>query len=377
MINSLEVLNYRNIKSLRINSLGRVNLITGKNNTGKSTLLEAISIYANKGEIGWMLSLLEERGESYRYESRNDKENLLDTNLKILASFFHGRKIDSTENIIRIGTIEPSLFNTNGDIENGVSLRFVRYHEELIEAENVVRRKRIIIEDDNPNKLLDYKFGFDIRSGDFSYVLPLEDRLDRLSVRISFSSHASLQYIRTRNIELSNNGKLWDKIALSEKEISIIEALKIIEPLVERVAFVSSGNSERNRMPVVKLQNNDQVLPLRSMGDGINRILTIILALVNADRGYLLIDEFENGLHHSVQQKLWQIVFELAEKLNVQVFATTHSNDCIHAFESILNNDRHNRGKLIRLDNVDGLIKPIEFSPEELKIASQQNIDTR
>ena len=65
------------------------------------------------------------------------------------------------------------------------------------------------------------------------------------------------------------------------------------------------------------------------MGDGINRILTIILAMVNCENGYLLIDEFENGLHYSVQEKLWEIIFYLAKRLNIQVFATTHSNDTI------------------------------------------------
>ena len=114
------------------------------------------------------------------------------------------------------------------------------------------------------------------------------------------------------------------------------------------------------------------------MGDGTNRILTIILALVNADNGYLLIDEFENGLHYSVQEKLWEIVFSLAEKLNVQVFATTHSEDCIDGFEQILNSPNNSlEGKLIRLDNKNGTIKQVEYSAKELKIANNNNIEIR
>ena len=83
---------------------------------------------------------------------------------------------------------------------------------------------------------------------------------------------------------------------------------------------------------MVRLDESNNPLPLRSMGDGINRILTIILAMVNCENGYLLIDEFENGLHYSVQEKLWEIIFYLAERLNIQVFATTHSNDAIEVF---------------------------------------------
>lgn len=114
------------------------------------------------------------------------------------------------------------------------------------------------------------------------------------------------------------------------------------------------------------------------MGDGINRILTIILALVNSDNGFLLIDEFENGLHHSIQEKLWEIIFNLANKLNVQIFVTTHSEDCISGFENVLNSPQNTLdGKLIRLDNINGKVKQVEFSKEELKIATDQNIETR
>jgi len=114
------------------------------------------------------------------------------------------------------------------------------------------------------------------------------------------------------------------------------------------------------------------------MGDGINRVLTIILALVNSDNGYLLIDEFENGLHYSVQSQLWNIIFNLAKILNVQVFVTTHSEDCIYGFENVLNSSiESGGGMLIRLENEDGKIKQVEFRPDELKIATNLNIETR
>jgi AAA15 family ATPase/GTPase len=114
------------------------------------------------------------------------------------------------------------------------------------------------------------------------------------------------------------------------------------------------------------------------MGDGINRVLTIILALVNADNGYLLIDEFENGLHHTIQEKLWKIIFSLSQTLNIQVFATTHSEDCIVGFGNVLNSlDNSFYGKLIRLDNDNGVIKQVEFDAKELKIATDNDIEIR
>ena len=104
----------------------------------------------------------------------------------------------------------------------------------------------------------------------------------------------------------------------------------------------------------------------------------IFMKVRDTDVGILLIDEFENGLHHSVQEQLWKVIFSLSEKLNIQVFATTHSEDCILGFENILNSPSNSlEGKLIRLDNINGIIKQVEYSANELKIATDQNIETR
>ena len=108
------------------------------------------------------------------------------------------------------------------------------------------------------------------------------------------------------------------------------------------------------------------------MGDGINRILTIILAMVNCENGYLFVDEFENGLHHSVQEKLWEIIFYLSERLNIQVFATTHSNDTIKAFGEVANSKlEYSDAQLIQLRNVKGIISAVLFNTDDVETAME------
>jgi AAA15 family ATPase/GTPase len=83
------------------------------------------------------------------------------------------------------------------------------------------------------------------------------------------------------------------------------------------VAFVEARHQRRgDRVAIAKISG--EKVPFKSMGDGINRILHIILSMVNAQDGYLLIDEFENGLHYSVQEQVWKVIFSLAKSLNVQ-----------------------------------------------------------
>ena len=375
MLNSLGIKNYRNLKDLKINSLGRVNLIIGKNNTGKSTVLEAVAIYATQGDLELISHLLEERGETLM--QRNANTNPTETNVKILSSLFYNRIIGfDVADAISIGSLENALFGKILSSEDYISLRFVKYIDKLHKDEqgNTIR-KRIFFQNDTET-IENYKTGFEIKAGNFSYAFSLdEDKPYRWSMRRT-KTNANVQIVKTKDINSSINGTLFDNIALTDKEQYVVEALKMIEPLTERIAFVKE--SPGGRIAVIKLSDSQQVLPVQSMGDGINRILTIILALVNADNGYLLIDEFENGLHYSVQEKLWTILFELSRKLNIQVFVTTHSEDCMKGFEHALNNsDNSSGGKLIRLDNENGTIKQVEFDAKELKIAADQDIEIR
>ena len=115
---------------------------------------------------------------------------------------------------------------------------------------------------------------------------------------------------------------------------------------------------------------------MKSVGDGVNRLFGLALAHVNARDGFLLIDEIENGIHYSVQADLWRLIFQTASRLNVQVFATTHSYDCIKAFEQAAS-DHKEEGVLIRLAKRNDEIVVAEFDEEELNIAVEAKIEVR
>jgi predicted ATPase len=369
MLDSLYVKNYRVLKELKIDSLSRVNLVTGKNNTGKSTILEAIAMYATKGDVSLIYQLLEERGENYKLSGPN--VNLMEINARIFSSLFTNRHVgfDATDAIL-IGDSE------NASPERSITLGFMKYTFEnrTDPSGNIVNS--VIPVNKADKQVRNHLFGLGIKTAQAMFLLPFhEDRPHRFGFR-QFDSNSNLQFIRTRNVDKAVDGNLFDKIALTDKERYVVEALKIIEPLTERIAFVEETAKSRNA--VIKLSGLQRVLPLQSMGDGINRVLSMILALVNAGDGFLLVDEFENGLHHSVQEQLWDIIFKLAPRLNTQVFATTHSNDCIKGFEAALNRlDDPSAGMLIRLDNEGGRIKHVEFDAKELHVANDQNIEIR
>jgi AAA15 family ATPase/GTPase len=115
---------------------------------------------------------------------------------------------------------------------------------------------------------------------------------------------------------------------------------------------------------------------LRSFGDGLNRLFGIVLSLVNAKDGFLLIDEFENGMHHTVQLDVWRGIFRLSKLLNVQVFATSHSWDAVETFQKAAAEDRE-EGLLIRLSKKGDEVIPTLFREGELAVAARNKIEVR
>ena len=133
----------------------------------------------------------------------------------------------------------------------------------------------------------------------------------------------------------------------------------------------------RVRYSVVKSDRFDNPLPLANFGDGTQRVFAMALAMSTASNGYLLIDEFETGLHHSVQADVWRAVFRLAHEWNVQVFATTHSQDCIEAFQEAAAEDQNEEAMLISLQQRKAGITAVSFDERELKIATRGHIEVR
>ena len=322
-------------------------------------------MYVDDSELYYVV---DERGELPKYNNKDITE-YLKSNTEAISSLFTNRNTDVTEgNIIEI--------SDNDDI---LSFRYVYYAEQETEEDGNIVRKAIVFDSEDDISSKDVHLALEIaRQGKNKAIIPLERRLDPIRLgRTKKTDIASVIRVNPKTFGNLYIGRLWDNVTLTEKEEYVIEALRIIEPNIESLAFLEES-PRIGRYPVVKVKGVSKRLPLRSMGDGINHILSIILALVNCENGCLLIDEIDNGLHYTVQKQLWSVIFKLAIKLNVQMFATTHSSDCISSFGYVLKEESNvEEGRYIRLENKQGAITYTEYNLEELKIVAAQNIEIR
>ncbi len=177
----------------------------------------------------------------------------------------------------------------------------------------------------------------------------------------------------------SDIARYWDTIALTPHEDEAVGALRLVMGGRVRDATVvgDGGRVRTQRKAIVKLEGHRQPVPLKSLGDGAVRLFAVALALANSQNGFLLLDEVENGIHHSLQRDFWRLVMRTAEANNVQVLATTHSFDCVQGFAAASIEFDDIDSALVRLSRRGGETWTVEYSEKELRIAATQGIEVR
>jgi AAA15 family ATPase/GTPase len=113
------------------------------------------------------------------------------------------------------------------------------------------------------------------------------------------------------------------------------------------------------------------------MGEGMARLASLVLAIGNAQGGVVLVDEIENGLHHSILPQVWQAIDKVSRQFATQVFATTHSLECITAAHQAFSESEHYAFRLHRLERVQDTIRAITYDQEALAAAIDTGLEVR
>ena len=370
LLPSLSVTGFRGIEDLSIPRLGRVTLFAGKNGVGKTSVLEAIRLYAARGSYPALAEILRGR-EEFSADVDEDGDEVLRPDWSAL---FHGRGIPENKSI----AIGPQ--------DSG------KHYEKLLRISIVSRLLKLAMQagspgaetlsDDDIQALVIHFGGQDVelpvadlaypkpsykRSGNNAFQSPSGVRCESVGPDLPDSSHAA---------------RLWDRVALTEAESRTVQALNLIAGdgvEVERIAVVGDERAPRRsrRRIIVKFKGQEHPVPLKSLGDGATRLFGVALALATSQDGFLVIDEAENGIHYSVQRDFWNMVLRTAGRNRVQVFATTHSWDCVAGFAQAAIALDDVEGTLIRLERSGNQIRAIEYSEDELGVAAEQRIEVR
>lgn len=387
MLNSLIIENFRSLEKLEVSTLGRINLIVGRNNSGKSSVLDALKVYASSADESIIIDILNEHDEFYILEEKNSTSPF--------ESLFYGRKFQNNKKIVigEIGNTKEQL-----TIEPGKALELrVPIDDDVpatafqITYQDITENDESLLDNQNDQIITNT---LKIIQNNKSKRLILNNLIERANRRRSRKGKNKLikaySDIKTSFISNEDLADAWDKIALIDYANEVLKVLQIIEPKIQAITFVNAEDWDsynrfsinERRIPLVKMDGLNFPVPLKSMGDGIIRLFQLSLRLYEAKDGFLFIDEFENGLHFGVQKKAWEVIFDLSNKLNIQVFSTTHSWDCIESFTQVALERTDIEGCLFRLGALTrgpdkGKTTATIFTEEDLRILTQSQVEVR
>jgi len=261
-IKNIEIKNYKLFKDFKADGFGRVNLIGGRNNVGKTAFMEACYFGLQQTKAILMQIFIQRNKRNYIHYDRHIE---LDGVTKPLKELF----------------------------EQGFE---------------------III---NQKKKIDFTFEKAMHGTDYIHRKDIEDILEKSKLNIQFLDNG---------ITDKQLGKLYAILQEQNREEELNSYISELDSSIKKLKFIQSEP---------KLEMNGKYLHLSNFGDGLKTYVFILCSIFACKNGQLFIDEIDNGIHYTKLDRLWEIILTVSKEQSVQVFATTHSKECIESYARV------------------------------------------
>ena len=358
---NLKIQNFRGIGKLEIEDFGKVNLFVGKNNCGKTSVLE--SLYILTGPVNAELPMRTNLFRGY---------NLIEENTWRLI--FNNLNIESYVSI-------------SGNLENPSETRNIKIRTKTSPS-YVVETKTIDNEDLDKVKISSSGTTPTINGLILEYFV--SDKTKKLSKKFVTEFFKEAGEIRTsrppkdyketlRGLFLNpktlyrDSVQRFSNIQIRKQTGKIIDILKQMEPSLSDLSLGADG--------IIYCDIGfKQLIPINVMGDGMYRLLSIVAGIFESQDGVAFIDEIDNGFHYTSQELLWKVIFKAAKEFNVQIFATTHTIECVKAFNSsysTIKKKNEDEARLYRIECKEGKHNAVIFDYDTLKTSLERGWEVR
>lgn len=379
---SLTVSNFRCFESLSLGNLGRVNLIAGSNNSGKTALLEAMYLHAMRGDPYAVIDIVRQRGYQRRSADWPDgglpweplfRDFETSGDIRVDAVVMPRPVVDpwGQASLLPLG----ALGHAGGAVARTALV--VRDRADMsrpgldLDESQLTAKSRRELEERGISAVLEVSLetpGDEARATyltdhDFRAARPVRSRADRMDVT----------FLTARSNSTLLDSARFSAVAQAKRTRDLVDVLSVIEPRLRDLQYLPQG-AHYGLYGDIGLP---RLVYLGDMGEGMNRLASIALALWTASGGLVLVDEVENGLHHTVHEDVWRAIGEAARRFDVQVVATTHSLECIRAAHRASRAAETYDLRTYRLQQVRGAAHAFAYEDEELEAAIEAGMEVR
>jgi len=357
MLTSFSVRSFRCFTELTVEPLERINLIAGMNNVGKSSLLEAIILHCIPDRPRLWVKVHKLRGIPDPLES-----------IEEIAEWLFNQALVDREIAMESRDSE--------DQTRATSLRLIEAADSRIKfsdlEKTIAQYAPMLAGADVPRLILRYSIDGRVYESVVS------------AAKIKGQSPQSLDSVAPKKIRTLFIGSLvsdedrdvanFEALDSQKRLHEILPALQELEPDLHRLSLLHFAGKPRIHADVARLR---KLVPLSVIGEGFRRLLSILAAIANVPDGIVCIDEIENGLHYSVLPRIWRAIAQAARRANVQIFATTHSWDCLRAAHEAFSGDGIYDFRLFRLDRIGDRITATAYDRESLESSLELGFEVR
>jgi len=355
MLSSFAIRNFRCFRHLTLDDFGRVNLIAGSNNAGKTALLEAIHLHCLPDKPHRWVQIHKLRGIEHPLRATEALASWL---------FFQGRS-DSP--------IEARSRDAAG-IERSTEFHLVdptTSREKFPSVEESIAKsfRADIAGSEVPRLILRFRSG-----GKEWHSATLPHEFGHASVNAPVQAKIPTVFLGSPTPDRERDVRHFAKLESAKRLGEIMPSLQIIEPKLQRLSLVPfAGGTEIHG----DVEGMSRLVPVPLIGEGMRRLLSMVLAIANVPGGIVLIDEIENGLHYSVLPNVWKALADAARRNDVQVFPATHSWECLRAAHEAFCQEEPYGFRYYRLDREDGEATCVAYDREMIETSLTMGMEAR
>ncbi|MBC7473012.1 MAG: AAA family ATPase [Candidatus Sericytochromatia bacterium] len=325
MYKKVSIENFKGIKSINFEDLKQFNLILGKNNSLKTTILDAFYILSTPTNTEAILQTNGYKGLTLIFPD-------------LFRGFFHN--LDMSKNIKFVAELDE--YNENRELEIKIEL-----------TNSMDINNKTIVNPLSSTKLI---AKFTMKKGE-NLPLQIISTIGMVNFKLDAKSSSNFEGL-VNNIYLNPNNltnkiiERFDRVNFIKQTDTLIKYLRQIEPKLVSIT-IGNGNIIYADIGI------ETLMPINLLGSSFTIILSVMISIMSIPKGILLIDNIENGLSYSSMELLWSIIFKVAKDFNVQIVATSNSSESLKAFHTIATR----MGKIIsdikalKIDRKDDIIK--------------------
>ena len=293
-IKNIEIKNFKCFDNFKAEGFGRVNLIGGKNNVGKTAFMEAIYVNVNAQSVGSFLdALVKIKSSRYTLDIMDDKNRNKDFSIKEF--------IEESNNIYTKSNINKVSYRIK-DID-GIKEYFFKFKDK------------------------------DIRVNINAFSFGLE-------------SIKNIKYIDNLGVDKSSLKEAFIAVQIRDKEDTLYKYINSFDSDVINFKIIGGDTPQCKSL-------NGEYRDLNQFGDGLKHFISVICSIYASSNGYLFIDEVENGIHYTKMELFWSAILSISKEQNVQIFATTHSAEAINSFTKIAQKQKDRDIDYIKLTKLE------------------------